>query len=142
MPITGRPVVEGLRLRFEAGRVAEVEAKTNAEAFRSLIEVDAGAAYLGEVALVDRDSMIARSGFVFRNVLLDENAACHIAVGQAYANNVPDLPEAAEEREEIGFNSSAVHQDLMIGGPEVAVDGIDADGKATPLMREDAWVLD
>lgn len=78
---------------------------------------------------------------VVNDILFDENATCHIALGNAYAFNVPDLPDEPDARAALGFNVSNVHQDLMIGGPEVAVDGIDAAGDTTPILREDVWVL-
>lgn len=140
--LLGGMTVEGLRLRFEAGRVVEVQAERNADAFRSFIRADAQAARLGEVALVDGTSPVGQSGRVFNDVLLDENAACHVALGNAYAFTVPDLPEDADERAERGFNVSSIHQDVMIGGPEVAVDGIDGNGTATPILRDDVWLLD
>lgn len=142
LPLIGGMVVEGLRLRFEGGRVVEVEAERNADAFRAYIAADEGAVRLGEVALVDGASPVGRSGRVFGDVLIDENATCHIALGSAYPFTVPDLPEDDDERDALGFNSSAIHQDTMIGGPEISVDGIDADGASTPLLREDVWVLD
>jgi aminopeptidase len=134
--------VEGVRLRFQDGRVTEVNADRNADAVRSYLEADAGAARLGEVALVDGTSPVGRSGVVFNDILLDENATCHIALGNGYPFNVPDLPDDPDERAERGFNESAIHQDVMIGGPEVAVDGIDADGTSTPILRDDEWVLE
>jgi aminopeptidase len=134
--------IEGLRLRFKAGRVVELDADRNADAMRSYLETDPGAARLGEVALVDETSPIARSGLVFNDVLLDENAACHVALGRAYAFTVPDLPEDDKSRESRGFNTSAIHQDVMIGGPDVSVDGIGRDGQVVPILRNDAWVLE
>jgi aminopeptidase len=110
------------------------------DAMRAHLNADPGGVRLGEVALVDGSSPVGRSGLVFNDVLLDENAACHIAFGAAYAFTVPDLSE--DERGARGFNVSGVHQDVMIGGPEVAVDGIDADGRAVPILRDDAWVLE
>lgn len=104
------------------------------------IATDQGAARLGEVALVDGNSPVARSGRVFGEVLFDENATCHIALGQAYAFTVPDLPDDPDERHARGFNTSAIHQDIMIGGREISVDGIDAAGTSTPILRDDAWV--
>jgi aminopeptidase len=94
------------------------------------------------VALVDGTSPVGLSGRVFNDVLLDENAACHIALGNAYAFTVPDLPEDPTERASRGFNVSGIHQDVMIGGPEIAVDGIDDSARATPILRDDVWLLE
>jgi aminopeptidase len=140
--LIGGPTVDGLRLWFEGGRVVEVEAEHGADAVRARLEADDGAVRLGEVALVDGTSPIGRSGRVFNDILFDENATCHIALGNGYSFTVPDLPSAPEARAERGFNTSSIHQDLMIGGPEVSVDGLDAAGDATPILRDDVWVLD
>jgi aminopeptidase len=141
IPLIGGATVEGLRLRFEEGRMVEVDADRNADALRAALESDANAARLGEVALVDGTSPVGRSGRVFGDVLLDENAACHIALGSAHAFTVPDLPGDSDGRAERGFNVSGIHQDMMIGGPEITVDGLDAAGDATPILRDDVWVL-
>ena len=140
--LIGGPTVEGLRLRFEGGRVVEVDADRGAEAVRARLETDAGAVRLGEVALVDGTSPIGRSGRVWGDILFDENATCHIALGNGYSFTVPDLPSDPEGRAARGFNLSDIHQDLMIGGPEVAVDGLDAAGNATPILRDDVWMLE
>jgi aminopeptidase len=139
--LTGGALVEGLRIRFEGGRAVEVDADANGAAAREQMAFDEGAGRLGEVALVDGSSPIGRSGIVFGDLLLDENAASHIAWGRAYDLTVPDLPSGAEDRERLGFNLSDVHQDAMIGGPEVDVYGIEPGGARVPVIREDAWVL-
>ena len=139
--LLGGATIEGARLRFDGGRVVEVEADRNADALRAHLATDEGASCLGEVALVDGTSPVGRSGRVFNDVLLDENATCHIALGSAYAFTVPDLPEDPQARAALGFNTSGIHQDLMIGGPQVAVDGIDDDGDTVPILRDDVWVL-
>jgi aminopeptidase len=140
--LIGGVSVDGLRLRFERGRVVDVDADSNADAVRSYLAADDGAIRLGEVALVDSSSPVGRTGLVFNDILLDENATCHIALGNAYPFTVPDLPDDPAERADRGFNVSSVHQDIMIGGPQVDVDGIDRAGNATPILRDDTWVLD
>lgn len=139
--IVGGKTIEGARLRFEGGHVVEIDAARNADALRAHLAFDDGAARLGEVALVDGTSPVGRSGRVFNDILLDENATCHIALGSAYPFTVPDLADDPRARAELGFNSSGIHQDLMIGGPEVAVDGIDDAGNVVPILRDDNWVL-
>jgi aminopeptidase len=74
-------------------------------------------------------------------LLIDENATSHIAWGNAYAFTVPDLPDGVDEQDALGFNHSGVHQDAMIGGPDVEVTGVGKDGARVPLIRDDAWVL-
>lgn len=90
---------------------------------------------------MDGSSPVGLSGRVFSDVLLDENAACYIALGNAYPFTVPDLSEDPSDRAGRGFNVSAIHQDVMIGGPEIAVDGIDCTGTATPILHNNAGVL-
>lgn len=136
-------LVRDLELRFEGGRIVEVNASEGAEVVRSQIESDEQAAFLGEVALVDRDSRVGRSGITFFNTLFDENATCHIAYGTAFAFVAEGGADMSrEERIEAGLNQSAVHTDLMIGGPDVEVDGITAAGEALPLLRDEVWQLD
>lgn len=140
--LIGGTNVDGLRVRFEHGRVVEIDADSGVEAARARLGADEGASRLGEVALVDENSPVGRSGLVFNDILLDENAACHIAFGNAYPFTVPDLPTASEDRLARGFNISDVHQDVMIGGPAVSVDGLDTAGNRTPILRENVWVLE
>ena len=126
-------VVTDLVVRFEHGRAVEIDG-TNAAALRSRTAVDDNASRLGEVALVDGSGRIAKTETVFFNTLLDENAASHLAFGNAYAITV-----APEERPRI--NTSEIHIDFMIGGDEVAVTGLAPDGSATPVLRGGVWQL-
>jgi aminopeptidase len=139
--MTGGALVEGLRLRFEGGRVVEVSADTNEEAVRAQMAFDDGASRLGEVALVDNSSPVGQSGILFGDILLDENAASHVAWGNAYDLAVDGLPDGRDEQERFGFNHSDVHQDAMIGSPEVNVDGLEPGGAAVPVMRDGDWVI-
>jgi aminopeptidase len=138
----GGTVVRDLELRFDGGRVVDVSASTGADAVRAELEVDDGAAALGEVALVDGSSRVGQTGLTFYDTLFDENATCHIAYGTAVVFALAEQPDGTpEELRELGVNVSAVHTDFMIGGPAVAVDGIGRDGRVVPLIREDAWQL-
>jgi aminopeptidase len=139
--LTNGAVVEGVRLRFAGGRAVEIDADKNADGLRVQMAHDEGASRLGEIALVDGSSPVGRTGIVFGDILLDENATSHVAWGRAYDVSVPDLPDGQAEREVLGFNLSDVHQDAMIGGPEVDVYGIEPGGARVPVIREDAWVL-
>jgi aminopeptidase len=132
---------EGVTIRFDTGRVVDVEATRGADLVRAQMATDPGAARLGEVALVDGSSPVGKTGIVFGDVLIDENATSHIAWGNAYAFTAPDLPEDEEAQVALGFNRSAIHQDAMIGGPEVDVLGLHGDGRETPVIAADDWVL-
>jgi aminopeptidase len=133
--VVGGGLVEGLVVRFEAGRAVAVEAARGVELVRSMIATDAGAARLGELALVDRDSRVGQSGTVFYETLLDENAASHLAFGRAYQHSVTD--QADRQR----LNDSAIHIDFMIGSSEVEVTGVRRDGSAVPLLRAGTWQI-
>ena len=97
---------------------------------------------LGEVALVDGTSRVGQTGLTFYSTLFDENATCHIAYGAGIAHAVDGVEGLSpDELRDRGVNVSAVHTDFMIGGPEVAVDGITRDGRTLPILREDEWQL-
>lgn len=133
--IPGAAPIEGLRVRFEGGRAVRIDADSGAEILRSMTARDEGAARLGEVALVDRESRIGQSGTVFYSILLDENAASHLAFGNAYPFSVQDGPDRAR------VNSSAIHVDFMVGSAEVEVTGVRRDGTEVPLLRGGAWAI-
>jgi aminopeptidase len=118
----------------------EVGAEKGEEVIKKLLETDEGARRLGEVALVPADNPIAKTGLVFFDTLFDENAASHIAFGQAYAENLEGRPSGEEFRRR-GGNESMVHVDWMIGSEEVDVDGLLEDGTRVPLMRRGLWVV-
>jgi aminopeptidase len=141
LSLTGT-IVRDLEMRFESGDAVEVRASTGADAVRAQMSVDEFGKRLGEVALVDGESRVGQTGITFFDTLFDENASCHIAYGSAVTFGVDGIDGLSpDELRERGINVSSVHTDFMIGGPEVDVDGITSDGKAVPILREDAWQL-
>ena len=91
---------------------------------------------------MDVDSAVGRRGLLFRNLLLDENASSHVAIGTGYTEPVDGADTMDdEERLDAGINVATIHIDLMVGGPEVDVDGIGPDGSAVPILRQGHWVL-
>ncbi|MBS1821440.1 MAG: aminopeptidase [Acidobacteria bacterium] len=134
-------LIENIAVRFEGGRIVEAKATAGEDVLNRLISTDDGARRLGEVALVPHNSPIAQSGILFWNTLFDENAASHIALGQAYSTClIGGEKMTSEELAKLGANESLIHVDWMIGSAEMDVDGIAADGTAEPLMRKGAWV--
>ena len=119
-----------------------MRASTGVEAVTAQMDIDGFGRALGEIALVDGESRVGKTGLTFFDTLFDENAACHIAYGAAVTFGIDELdglsPDDLRAR---GINASNVHTDFMIGGPEVAVDGLTKDGTAVPILREDAWQL-
>jgi aminopeptidase len=134
-------LVDGVRLRFEEGRIVEYDATQGREALAQLIEIDEGSHYLGEVALVTADSPTFAT-FPLYNTLYDENVSCHLAIGNAYPVCVRGAEEMTpEELLAEGANSSAAHWDFMVGSPELEIDGETSDGQRTPIIRNGAWML-
>jgi aminopeptidase len=138
----GSTLIEGFNMTFEDGRVVSMHADRNADTLERLLDTDEGARHLGEVALVPHSSPISQSGLLFYNTLFDENAASHVALGNAYkftlkgGNDMED-----QEFERAGGNRSAVHVDFMIGSGELDVDGVRSDGSTEPVMRKGEWAI-
>jgi len=134
-------MIEGIQVRFEKGRIVEAKASRGQEVLERLIDTDDGARRLGEVALVPHSSPIAASEMLFFNTLFDENAASHIALGQAYTSCVRNGDKLTpEELAAKGANDSLIHVDWMIGSGHLDIDGVTASGTVEPLMRQGEWV--
>src|SRR4051812_27254169 len=128
-------VVRDLVVKFENGRVVQLDSSTAQETMRTIITRDEGAARLGEVALVDREGRIGALDTVFYDTLIDENAASHIALGRAFPFLAPDEEVAGR------MNESDIHIDFMIGRPDLKVTGITLDGDRVPLLVEGTWQI-
>jgi aminopeptidase len=127
-------IIRGLELTFEDGRIVGVEADEGAELVRSQLATNENADRLGELALVTNESRVGQSGTLFVDTLFDENATCHIAYGMG-------LPYAFDGELDEGSNVCNIHVDFMVGGPELEVDAVLADGSAVPLIRNEEWQL-
>ncbi|HXX20622.1 MAG TPA: aminopeptidase [Candidatus Acidoferrum sp.] len=134
-------MIEEISVRFQAGQVVEARATRGNQVLQRMIETDEGAGRLGEVALVPHSSPIASSGLLFMNTLFDENAACHIALGQAYSTCLKNGDSLTPDQLAAhGANKSLIHVDWMIGSNRIDVDGVSAAGNLEPLMRAGEWV--
>jgi aminopeptidase len=133
-------LIDEIAVTFKDGAIVDAKAKRGEEVLKKVLDTDEGARRLGEVALVPASSPIAASGLLFYNTLFDENAACHIALGQAYAKCIRGGGAMSEaELAAKGANKSLIHIDWMIGSAQIDIDGIRADGSAEPVMRKGEW---
>jgi aminopeptidase len=133
-------LIEDIAVRFEEGRIVEAKATRGAEVLNKVLDTDEGARRLGEVALVPHSSPISKSGLLFFNTLFDENAACHIALGQCYSKCFVDGGKLTPEQIAAqGGNSSLIHIDWMIGSDKIDIDGLYADGRRVPVFRKGEW---
>ncbi|MDR6552557.1 aminopeptidase [Paenibacillus qinlingensis] len=133
-------LIDGFSLTFKDGRVVEATAEVGQEVLNNMLNMDEGARYLGEVALVPYDSPISQSGLIYYNTLFDENASCHVALGNSYPFTIEGgTAMSPEELEQNGYNKSLIHVDFMIGSKDMAIDGVHADGTREPLFRNGNW---
>jgi aminopeptidase len=135
-------IVRGLEISFEGGRVTEVRADEGQALMRTHVATDDGAARLGEIALVDSDSRVGKTGLIFSDTLFDENASSHLALGMAFPQTVDGSSALSnDERHARGVNYSTVHTDFMIGSTDLAVSGVTHSGEEVPILRGGNWVL-
>lgn len=135
-------LIENFSVRFEQGKAVEVHAEKNEALLKQMIAMDEGAAYLGECALVPVDSPISESGLLFYETLFDENAACHLALGEGFADTIRDFEKyTLDECRKKGINESMIHVDFMIGYEGLDIDAVTRDGKTVPIFRRGTWAF-
>ncbi len=134
-------IIDGMHFTFKDGKIVEYSAEVGEELLKGLVETDEGSRRLGEVALVDINSPIFKSGTLFKSTLYDENASCHFAIGASYADNNRNKNCDEEKKKEIGMNFSGVHVDFMVGGKELNVTGVKKDGTEIPLLVNGVWQI-
>lgn len=136
-------VIHEFALRFAGGKVVEIHSQDGADILKKMINTDAGASSLGEVALVPHRSPISQSGLLFHNTLFDENAASHLALGMAYKFTLQGGTAMSDaEFQAAGGNSSLIHVDFMMGDDSIDIDGLTAGGGSEPVMRGGEWAFD
>jgi len=136
-------VIEDCTFKFSKGRIIEANARIGYEVIDKLINIDKGTRRLGEIALVPHSSPISQTGLLFYNLLIDENASNHIALGQAYRNSLKNGGALTDEEfMAAGGNNSSLHLDLMIGSEKMSVDGVLEDETTESIMRNGEWVFE
>ena len=135
-------LIENFSLRFEGGRVVEVKAERGEELLRKMISMDAGAAMLGECALISEESPINKTGVLFYNTLFDENASCHLALGRGFPDCIADYEKyTQDDYDKMGLNDSMIHVDFMIGAPDLSIIGVTDTGEEIELFRNGTWAF-
>ena len=133
-------LIDKFWMRFENGKAVEAHAEIGDEVLQTMLNMDEGARYLGEVAIVPQSSPINQSGLLFFNTLYDENAVCHLAVGMGFMDCLTDYHNRTlEEGRQLGINDSMIHTDFMIGCDTMNIDAICADGKVVRIFENGNW---
>ncbi len=135
-------LIENFSFVFKEGKVVEVHAEKGEELLKEMIAMDEAAGYLGEAALIPYDSPINDTGLLFYSTLYDENASCHLALGDGFSNCIRDYEKyTPEEIKEMGINDSMIHTDFMIGTRDLSIVGVTEDGREIPIFTEGNWAF-
>lgn len=135
-------LIENFWFRFENGKVADCGAQKNEELLKKMVAMDEGASMLGECALVPWSSPINNTGILFYNTLFDENACCHLALGMGFIDTIRNYDRyTLEQMRAMGVNDSMIHEDFMIGTPDLAIDAVCENGKTVPIFRNGTWAF-
>ena len=133
-------LIEDFSITFEKGRAVACRAAKGQELLERMIRMDEGAAKLGEVALVPKESPVNQCGFLFYETLFDENACCHCALGMGFKEVLPGGDDmTVKQAQQMGINDSIIHVDFMVGADDLSIDGVKPDGTAVPIFRNGTW---
>ena len=135
-------LIENFWVEFRDGKVVKTHAEKNGELLEQMVNMDEGAAYLGECALIAYDSPINNTGILFYNTLFDENASCHLALGRGFNNCLEDYEKYSfEECKQLGINDSMIHVDFMIGSKDLSIVGVAKDGSRVQIFKDGNWAI-
>jgi aminopeptidase len=138
----GGNLIDKFKITFKDGKVVDFEAEVGEEILKDLLDIDEGAKYLGEVALVPYSSPISQSNIVFLNTLFDENASCHLAFGKAYPTSIEGGENMSEEElKSAGVNNSLTHEDFMIGSKDLSIVGKTKTGEVIQIFKDGEWAI-
>lgn len=134
-------IIEDFWLEFRDGKIVDYDAKKGKEILKGIIETDEGSHFLGEVAIVDYTSPISLTNILFKNTLFDENASCHLAIGEAFPECIEGgLDKSREELLELGLNMSHEHVDFFIGTEDLEIKAVLQNGCETVIMKDGNFV--
>lgn len=135
-------IIDNFTIKIKKGKIVSYSAEKGFETLRGLIETDSGTLRLGEVALIGKNSPIAKSNILFYNTLFDENASCHLAIGKAYPTTIKNGQNLTlSQLKSKGLNQSTEHVDFMIGTSDLIVTGITHTGQKIPIFNDGEWVI-
>ena len=135
-------LIENFSLEFENGKVVAYKAEKEESTLKKLLETDEGSNRLGEVALISHNSPISNMNILFYNTLFDENASCHLALGNAYTMNIKDGNTLSEEELiKRGYNKSCEHVDFMFGSSDMEIVGIKENGEKVQIFKNGNFVF-
>lgn len=135
-------LIEDFVLTFKDGKVVDFDARKGKDLLAQMLNTDEGSCHIGEVALVPASSPINKENVLFYNTLFDENAACHIALGQGYPGTVEGGEKmTVEQLLEKGVNDSVIHEDVMVGSKDMKVTGICENGETVSIFENGEWVF-
>ena len=129
-------IIDDFYIKFNKGRVVEAHAEKGNEILNEMVKLCENSDMLGEVALVPFDSPISNSNQVFLETLFDENAACHIALGDSFPECIENGPKTDKKIlfDEHNLNKCDSHVDFMIGTEDLNITGITEEGKEVPIF--------
>ncbi len=101
------------------GKITTLESNQDISEFQSFLYKHESRLYFGEIALVNKSNPIQELDTHFNCIILDENAVCHIAIGNAYSVTCRNFEENIRND---SMNQSDIHIDLMFGSNDLEIE--------------------
>ena len=127
-------ILDNFQIEFKDGVVTNFKAEKGEETLKEMINICENSNMLGEVALVPYDSPISNTNMVFLETLFDENAACHLALGDSFTECINEVGTKEDLFNKFNMNNSKSHVDFMIGTKDLNIKGITQDNKEIDIF--------